>query len=474
MMKTTLRRITICLSLLGSACAARVEAQFKPHDSIIVIKNVNVVDVAAGKIQPDMTVVIDGDRITSVAKPSQIHSHVKPTVVDGRGKFLIPGLWDMHVHVMFGDWIPGSKEVSLPLFVANGVTGVRDMGGNLDTLLAWRKEIAAGTLIGPHMVIAGPMLDGPKPRFPDSVSLSSPEQARKTVDDLKVRGVDFIKVQSFIQRDEYFAVVEEAKKQHLVLVGHVPDVIRASEASNAGQKSIEHFTGVFEGCSTREDDFLKGPKTPKQFLDSYDDARCKALIAQFARNHTWQVPTLVWERGQWLVDVTDYSKWPELKYAPQSWQKKSWPTFIKSIETELDTDPVAARRQFVQKELEMTRAMRNAGVQFMAGTDTAAAVAVMPGSSLHTELEYFVEAGFTPAESLRTATLNPAIFLGEQEDRGTVAQGKIADLVLLDANPLEDIHNIRRISAVILNGRLFDRAELDKMLNQIAEYAKSH
>ena len=425
-------------------------------------------------IRPGMTVVIEKGRISSILKLKSTGALTAPRVVDGRGKYLIPGLWDMHVHVMFGDWIPGSKEVSLPLFVANGVTGVRDMGGNLDTLLAWRKEIAAGTLIGPHMVIAGPMLDGPKPRFPDSISLSSPEQARKAVDDLKARGVDFIKVQSFILRDEYFAVVEEAKKQNLVLVGHVPDVIRASEASDAGQKSIEHLTGVFEGCSTREDDFLKGPKTPKQFLDSYDESKCKALIAQFARNHTWQVPTLVWERGQWLVDVTDFSNWPDIKYAPQSWQKKSWPTFTKSIIAELDTDPVAARRQFVQKELEMVNAMRKAGIPFMAGTDTAAAVAVLPGSSVHTELEYFVEAGFTPAESLRTATLNPAIFLGEEADRGTVSQGKIADLVLLNANPLEDIHNIRKISAVIMNGRLFDRADLDKMLSQIAAYAKTH
>jgi len=470
----TLRNVPIWFVLMVSLYATRLEAQARTGDSMLVITHINIVDVAAGTIQPDMTVVIDNDRISAVAKLNTIHSHISPKVVDGRGKYLIPSLWDMHVHSMFGDWIPGSKEVSLPLFVANGVTGVRDMGGNLDMLLAWRKEIAAGTLIGPRLVIAGPMLDGPKPRFPDSVSLATPEQARKAVDDLKAKGVDFIKVQSFIPRDEYFAVVAEAKKQNLIVAGHVPDVIRASEASDAGQKSIEHLTGVFEGCSTREDDFLKGPKTPKQFLDSYDEGRCKALIAQFARNHTWQVPTLVWERGQWLVDVTDYSHDPQLKFAPASWQKKSWPTFTKSIIAELDTDPVPARRQFVQKELEVVAAMRKAGVQFMAGTDTAAAVAVVPGSSLHTELEYFVEAGFTPAESLRTATLNPAIFMGEEADRGTVAAGKVADLVLLDANPLQDIHNTRKISAVILNGRLLDRADLDKMLNQIADYAKSH
>jgi Amidohydrolase family len=469
-----MRKIAICALMLVGLCSSYALAQNKTDDSILVIAHVNIVDVASGTIHPNETVVVEGDRIIQIGKVIAIHSPKHQHLINGQGKYLIPGLWDMHVHTMFGDWIPGGKQVSLPLFVANGVTGVRDMGGDLDTLLAWRKEIAAGTLIGPRMVIAGPMLDGPKPRFPDSVSLASPEQARKTVDDLKSRGVDFIKVQSFILRDEYFAVADEAKKQHLTLVGHVPDVIRASEASDAGQKSIEHLTGIFEGCSTREDDFLKGPKTPKQFLDSYDQTKCSALIAQLARNHTWQVPTLVWERGQWLVDVIDYSQWPELKYAPQSWQKKSWPVFTKSIIAELDTDPVAARRQFVQKELDVVAAMRNAGVQFMAGTDTAAAVAVLPGSSVHTELEYFVEAGFTPAEALRTATLNPAIFLGEEPERGTVEKGKIADLVLLDANPLDDIHNTRKISAVILNGRLLDRAALDSMLSKVAEFAKTH
>jgi imidazolonepropionase-like amidohydrolase len=469
-----MRKIVICTLMLVALCSSQVLAQDKADDSLLVIAHVNIVDVASGTIHPNETVVVEGNRIIQMGKIIAIHSPKHQHSIDGRGKYMIPGLWDMHVHTMFGDWIPGGKQVSLPLFIANGVTGVRDMGGDLDTLLAWRKEIAAGTLIGPRMVIAGPMLDGPKPRFPDSVSLASPEQARKTVDDLKSRGVDFIKVQSFILRDEYFAVVDEAKKQHLTLTGHVPDVIRASEASDAGQKSIEHLTGIFEGCSTREDDFLKGPKTPKQFLDSFDQTKCNALIAQLARNHTWQVPTLVWERGQWLVDVTDYSHDPELKYAPVSWQQKSWPVFTKSIIAELDTDPVAARRQFVQRELDVVAAMNKAGIQFMAGTDTAAAVAVLPGSSLHTELEYFVQAGFTPAEALRTATLNPAIFLGEESDRGTVAKGKIADLVLLDANPLDDIHNTRRISAVILNGRLLDRAALDTMLSKVAEFAKTH
>lgn len=441
----------------------------------IVFLNVNVIDATGSPVQPGMMVMIKGYRITQVGKMTKASFPPGTKVIDGRGKFLIPGLWDMHVHTIFGDWIPGGKDVSLPLFVANGVTGIRDMGGDLDTLLQWRSQISSGALLGPRMIISGPMLDGPKSRFPSSVSISTAEEGRKAVDDLKAKGVDFIKVQSFITRDGYFAVVDETKKRGITLVGHVPDAIRASEAIDAGQKSIEHLTGIFEGASTAEDSFIHGTaKGPKSYLDTYNDGLAAALISRMARAHTWLVPTLVWERGQWLIDDIDYSHDPALKYAPASWQTKSWPSFTKGILAELDTDPVAVRRQFVQKEFEIVNAMRKAGVPIMAGTDTAAAVAVLPGFSLHTELECFVQAGFTPMEALQTATLNPAKFMGLQSQMGTVEKGKLANLVLLDANPLEDIKNTRKIAAVVLNGRLLDRAELDQILDHVAAYAGSH
>src|SRR5882762_1550166 len=440
----------------------------------LVILHVSIIDATGTPAQADMSVTIQGNRIVRITKSGKAKLPANARVLDAKGKFLIPGLWDMHVHTIFGDWIPGGKEVSLPLFVANGITGVRDMGGDLDTLLEWRKQIASGSLLGPRMIIAGPMLDGPKSRFPSSLSIASPEEGRKAVDDLKAKGVDFIKVQSFIQRDAYFAVADETKKQGMVLVGHVPDAVRASETVAAGQKSIEHLTGVFEGCSTAEDQLLKGPKGPLRFLQTYDPARCDALIASFAHNHTWQVPTLVWERGQWLVDVTDISRDPNLKFAPSSWQQKSWPQFTKGILAELDTDTVADRRRFVKKELDVIRAMRDAHVPLMAGTDTAAGVDVLPGFSLHTELEYFVEAGLSPMEALQTATRNPAEFLGLLSETGTVEKDKTANLVLLDANPLEDIRNTRKVRAVFLNGRLLTRQDLDQLLDRISAFAAGH
>jgi imidazolonepropionase-like amidohydrolase len=439
-----------------------------------VITHVNIIDATGSPVQRDMSVTIEGNRIVRITKSGKAKPPAHARVLNAQGKFLIPGLWDMHVHTVFGDWIPGGKEVSLPLFVANGVTGVRDMGGDLDTLLEWRGQIAAGALLGPRMMIAGPMLDGPKSRFPSSLSITSPEAGRKAVDDLKAKGVDFVKVQSFIQRDAYFAVADEAKRLGMVLAGHVPDAVRASEAVAAGQKSVEHLTGVFEGCSTAEDKFLQGGKGPLRFLQTYDPSRCAALIRTFARNHTWQVPTLVWERGQWLVDVTDISQDPNLKYAPLSWQQRSWPQFTKGILADLDTDPVADRRRFVHKELEVIRAMRDAHVPLMAGTDTAAGVDVLPGFSLHTELEYFVEAGLSPMEALQTATRNPAEFLGLLSETGTVEKNKTANLVLLDANPLEDIRNTRKIRAVFLNGRLLTRQDLDQVLERISAFAAGH
>ena len=469
-----MKRVLVLTILVGLAVSASWAQPGSERPSLAII-NVSVIDVTGRPVRPGMTVIIKDGRIVDISKTAKHSLPMSTKIVDARNKFLIPGLWDMHVHTIFGDWIPGGKDVSLPLFVANGITGIRDMGGDLDTLLQWRSQISAGAILGPRMIIAGPMLDGPKSHFPSSVSITTAAEGRKAVDDLKAKGVDFIKVQSFITREGYFAVADEAKKLGITFVGHVPDSIRATESIDAGQKSIEHLTGIFEGASTAEDSFIQGSsKGPKRYLDTYTDTLAAALISRMARSHTWLVPTLVWERGQWLIDDIDYSHNADLKYAPASWQHKSWPSFTKGILAELDTDEVSVRRRFVQKEFEIVNAMRKAGVPIMAGTDTAAAVAVLPGFSLHTELECFVQAGFTPLEALQTATLNPAKFLGLQSEMGTVEKGKLANLVLLDGNPLEDIRNTRKIAAVVLNGRLLDRAELDQILAQIAEYANGH
>jgi Amidohydrolase family len=467
--KARMKRISLLLSVAFLASFAI--AQSARDTKILVITHVTVIDATGALPKPDVTVTIRGGRIAGIEKASN-KLPKGAQLIDGHGKFLIPGLWDMHVHTNFGDWLPGGREIILPLFVANGVTGVRDMGGDLHQLLEWRKQIDAGTILGPRMVVSGPMIDGAPPHFPASVPVSIAAEGRKAVDDLKLGGADFIKVQSYIPRDAYFAVADESKKQDMIFVGHVPDAIRASEASNAGQKSIEHFTGIFEGCSTIEDELLKGPKGPRRVLETYSEPKCAALISLLAKNSTWQVPTLVWERGQWLIDDIDLSQSPGAQYAAATWRNKTYKQFTESILKELDTDPLSYRRQFVAKELEMTLAMHRAGVPLMAGTDTAAGVYVIPGFSLHQELELFVKAGLTPVEALQTATLNPSKFLGRTHDSGTVETGKLADLVLVDASPLDDIRNTQKISAVVLGGRYFSRADLDAILKNVETAAR--
>jgi imidazolonepropionase-like amidohydrolase len=442
--------------------------------SVLVIDDVSIIDTTGGPLLAHRTVVVHDGRIEEIRGAEGSMSGKQAGMhVDGRGKFLIPGLWDMHVHMVFGDWFPRGKAVTLPLFIANGITGVRDMGGELEVLQQWRKEMADGTLIGPRMVISGPMLDGPKPRFPSSIAILTPEDGRRAVDDLKRRGADFIKLQSLIPREGVFAIAEEARKQGITFVGHVPDSVRASEASNAGQKSFEHLIGIFEGSSPLEDAFLKGPKTESQFLSTYDPTRAASLFALLAKNHTWQCPTLVWERGGNLIDQTDFAHDTRAKYVPSYWKDVTWKRFTEEITHDFNPDDLATRKRFVEKELEVVNAMHRAGIPFLAGTDTPPGVYIFPGFSLHEELQRFVAAGFTPMEALQTATLNPAKFLGMDDRLGTIEKGKLADLVLLDANPMDDIRNTQRIAAVIVNGRYLSRVDLDKILAGVEAAARA-
>jgi imidazolonepropionase-like amidohydrolase len=444
-----------------------IRAQKPATDELLVLDNVTIVDVRTGTLQREQTVVLEDNRIASIAPGKSAKYPRHAARVNCRGLFLIPGLWDMHVHLVFGDWFPDAQDISLPLFVANGVTGVRDMGSELEIVQAWRNEIKAGRMIGPRIYTSGPMLDGPKPRFPSSMAIATPEDAHRAVAVLKRQGADFIKMQSLIPRVAVFAITEEARKQGMAFEGHVPDAVRASEMSAAGMKSFEHLIGIFEGSSSAEDEFLKGNKTEGKFLETYDATRAAALAEILAKNQTWQCPTLVWERGGNLIEASGFSKDERMKYVPASWKNKTWKRFTDEIKQGYGTDDLATRKKFVEKELAVVGMLHKTGVPFLAGTDTPAGVYIFPGYSLHEELQRFVAAGFSPLEALQTATINPARFFGMEDQAGTVEKGKLADLVLLSANPLEDIANTQKLAAVIVNGRYYRRAELDKMLGRV-------
>jgi imidazolonepropionase-like amidohydrolase len=465
------RAIASCL-LLTLISVAQGQS---PPVSIVII-HATVINPRTSSVLPNRTVVIASDHITSVSDSAKFRLPKNARVIDATGQYLIPGLWDMHVHSAFGDWFPGGREIILPLFIANGVTGVRDMGGDIPVLMEWREDVAEGKIIGPRMVISGPMLDGYLPngklRFPSTIAITTPASAVAAVNLLKVQGVDFIKVQSVISHDAYLAAAAEAHKQGLPIVGHVPDKVRLKEVVEAGQKSIEHLMGIFEGCSTEEDKFIKGEGDLKLLLTTQDQQRCDSLLKMLAQNQTWQVPTLAWQRGGTFLDQRDLNHQPLDKYVPAYWRDVTWHRFTDEMMPDLLRDPLALRQEYFAHNLQMVGALHRAGVPFMTGTDAAAGVYIMPGFSLHDELANFVEAGFTPMEALQTATSNPARFLGREARLGSVEPGKIADLVLLSANPLEDIRNTRKISIVVANGRLFDRAALDQILMHVETAAK--
>ena len=455
---------------LKSFTALVLSLTFNASAQTLTIIHINLIDVTDGKILPDTTVTIEGNRVASIA-PSTTNNPKSGVVVEGKGQYLIPGLWDMHTHAYFDSTAADGTDLVLPLFLANGITGVRDMGSELEPVLHAREEIAAHRMVGPRMIVSGPMLDGPKSHYKSAIAIATPEDGRKAVDTLKSRGVDFIKIQSGVPREAYFAIADEAKKKNIEFEGHVPDAVRALEAVAAGQRTFEHLIGIFEASSPDEDKYLTGKKTPGAFLKTWDAARESAIIQLLAKNGVWQCPTLFWERGQWLVDAIDYTKDPDLGFAAKSWVTKQWPRSQKSILKSLDTDPLPVREKFVEHELDIARRLHAAKVPFLAGTDTPAGVDVIPGISLHLELQRFVAAGFTPLEALQTATLNPARFYNKLADFGPMQKGRIADLVVLRANPLDDIRNTREITGVIADGHYMSGAEIEQLRKKLQESA---
>ena len=450
-----------CLSIaLVSVLVALLPLAASAQQSIAVT-HVTVIDGTSAKPKTDQTVLVAGERISAVGKSGRVKLPANALVVDGTGKFLIPGLWDMHVHL---SEVPHFSE----LCIANGVTGVRDMFGDMTNIVAERQAIARGQP-GPRIVAAGRLIDGPKPVWPGSITAKDAEEGRAAVMTAKREGSDFIKVYSLLPREAYFAIAAEAKRQSMVFAGHVPDAVSAAEASNAGQKSIEHLTGVLKACSSREAELMRpghdafaDATVVKTVLESYDEGKAQALFARFKRNHTWQCPTLtVLDNISHLKDGSLTNDF-RLKFMDEETLKFWIPTNdfrFQNMSPEMWQMLQRAR----QKREEVVGKMQRAGVGLLAGTDTPNPYC-FPGFSLHDELGRLVESGLTPMEALQAATLNPARYLDRLEDLGAVQPGKLADLVLLDANPLQDIHNTVRIRAVFADGRYYDRSALDQFL----------
>jgi imidazolonepropionase-like amidohydrolase len=428
-----------------------------------------------------MTLLVENGRITALDKTTTAALPESALVVDASGKFVIPGLWDMHVHTL-QSMTSGTKsfdvyEAFFPLFVANGVTGVRDTNGDLDILARVRQEMSRGEIIGPRVVASGPVVDGVSWPF-GSLAVSSADDGRDAVRVLIERGADFVKVGSLVPRDAYFSIVAEAKRQQIPFTGHVPFTVTATEASDAGQRSLEHLDGVLLASSPREsplrEEMQNAIKTgdfsvlwrsrvraEAKALETYDERLAAQLTARFIKNGTWHVPTLVLKQAtaffqdKRLIDDERLAYMPD--YLVATWGADN------GLTGTYDAQDFANDRRVFAKLLQVVGMMHRAGVKFMAGTDTIDPY-IFPGFSVHDEMALFVQAGLTPMQALQTTTSNPAEYLGMTDSAGSVAVGKVADLVFLDANPLEEIRNTRRIWAVVLQGKLLDKAALEAIL----------
>jgi imidazolonepropionase-like amidohydrolase len=472
--------------LLAVAAIALVFACSRPADRSFAITNVTVIDMTGAAPRSGQTVLVTGDRIAEVGDAAAVRLPRGITIVDGTGKFLLPGLADMHVHLTAAGEPDGSRRFMIPLLLANGITTVRDMGGYLESLVPLREEIKKKKRLGPQMFYAGPYLDGSPPSFQPSFVVMNRAQASEDVRQLVQRGVDFIKVQSLLSRDAYFAIAETARRERIPFVGHVPDRVTTAEAADAGQHSIEHLTNVLRGCSSDETKLMRAqsyvpPKKEtaaqghervvrwqRELLESYSDRVADTLIAQFAAKDVWQTPTLVLLKHD-AFPTLELGRAEHERAVPnatmQVWEKGRAQQMRLVAPAESDL-----RAQLLKKSESLVAQMQKTGVHVLAGTDSPAPD-VVPGYSLHEELELLVEAGLEPKDALRAATSAPAEFLGRSKDWGTVAPGKYADLVILDANPLAEIRNTRRIRAVVVRGHVLDRAALDKLLADEASFA---
>jgi len=423
-------RVLLYAGILFTPCVQFAEVVPVPARGTVVIQHATVINVETGGRSPDQTVTVTGNRITGMGRASDVKTPAGARVVDGSGKFLIPGLWEAHLHAIHLKF-----DRTLPIAVARGITDARDMGAPLSYLDQAKKAIDAG-LLTPRLFVAGPELDGAPTAFlseffppEEDTIVKTPDEGRQIVDKLAAERVDFIKIHNALKRDVYYAAVEEAKRKGLMFVGHLPPDVGIVEASDAGQRTIEHMNGLQAVCAANPAD-LRRPaanQPPPTEPIQIDQAKCEEAARHLARNGTFFSPTPIGAPGQGPKRMREFN-------------------------------------------LKILYIAHKAGVRLLAGTDWPG-----PGyakgnySSFdrtpQDELAGFVEAGLNPLEALRTATLNPAILFNKTSDLGAVQKGKLADLVLLDADPLVDITNTMRINAVIVNGRLVDATERKKILD---------
>ena len=452
----------------------------------VVLQNATVVNTRDGSLSANTNVVIDGGTIKQITtNPVKVSGTA--TAVDATGKYVVPGFLDMHTHASATAANPPSD---FPVLLANGVTGIREASGSVDLLAFAKKQnaaVAAGTVDAPEILLMPSTIFAGQ--APTAAGAAAFVQARKT------EGADYIKMVGG-SPPAFLGAIAEAKNQGLTSAGHLTPAVSALDTSNAGYHSMEHLgagIGLILDCSTAEATIrpsILGEVTPaapnvvnpraydgntygkyyQQVIDTYSDTKCQSLAQAFVRNDTWQTLTLIRLRTQDYGDAPEYVNDPNLVYVDKT-RRALWTQTGQVYSTNITPATRATLQQYYALQLKVVKTMKTNGVKMLAGTDLGGGW-VVPGFSLHQEFTQLAAAGLSPLEVLQMTTLNGAEFVKRQSTMGTVEVGKNADLVVLDANPIADVANLDKISAVFLRGKYYSRSALDKLLDTVkAAYA---
>lgn len=430
----------------------------------IAIRNGNVIDIESGTIFK-RDVFIKDNRILEVTDSGTTTNYEALETINASDKYVLPGFWDNHVHFRGGDSLIIANKAFLKLFIMNGVTTVRDAGGDLTpSVIKWNKAVKNGELLGPNIFTSGPKIDGPEATWAGSLVVENNEDISNALDSLQKLKTDFVKIyDSRITREAYLETVRQATSRGLVTSGHMPFTVELKENIEAGIGAIEHLYYVLKGCSSKEQEITKAIinkeygfwQSMDQLISSYDDEVAQRTFQNLKENDVYVVPTLHIGKILSYLDQVDHSDDAYLKLMSKGIVR----TYEGRINGALNASDKAKenRKALNSKFIELTKSLNTAKVKLLAGSDCGAFNSyVYPGISLHKELQEMVKAGLTPREALKTSTLNGAKFLNKNQDYGNIVKGKIADIVILNSNPLEDISQTRNIYRVIKNNQVYN------------------
>lgn len=435
------------------------------------VRNVNVIPMDRERVLPDQTVLIKAGRIVKIGDAGHMSIPARTKIIDGTGRYLIPGLSDMHVHIYDADIAPPEaadwrRQLAetvphqLFLYLANGVTTVRNMLGN-EFHLKLKTDIAAGKIEGPRIFTAAGAMDGDPPLVSLTIPFKDTKSASDYVRQTARKGFDFVKVSSTLPPAIYDAIFDTAKEVGLPVAGHLPMPVDLDHALAMGQRSIEHLTG-YDVALAAGRTLTPGMSNIYMGWAYGTQAKIEEMARKTAQANVWNCPTLyTFDHVLSDFDRTRLQRQPHIQFMPPILRDDS--VIYDMFDARNRASLVGTR----SVRLAMVKALSDAGARLLAGSDAAGAVTI-PGFSLHQELEVLVEAGLTPYQALVAATAEPARYFEREDEFGTIAVGRSADLVLLDANPLANISNTQRISGVMVRGRWYPKAALDQRLEAMA------